>query len=660
MDWNKLRSGPWAVPAAAGSLILTSLVAAKLFHLSRPADLLMLAAAAVAGGPIVVKALRALRYRIISIDLLVSIAAIGAVVIGEYWESAAVTFLFALGNALEAATLAKTRSAIADLIAVAPQVAIVIRDGEQVEVPAFQVRVGEVVLVKNGAKVPVDGVVIAGSGAVEEASITGEPLPQEKVVGDPVYAGTISKGGLLQVEATGVGGDTTLGRIIHRVEEAQDAKAPTAKFMDRFAKWYTPGIIAAALVAGITTRDVELALTLLVVGCPGALVISIPVSVVAGIGRGARDGVLIKGGQVLEDAAKVNAVALDKTGTITVGRPQLAQVVPTARGMTELDVLRWAAQAEAGSEHPLAAPILQAASQRGVLPPHVPEEVVSTPGKGIQAVVGGRHVLAGNPSLMRSEAVGGLERAEAVADKMAGAGQTPMLIAVDQQLIGVIAVADTIRPEAKQAVTELRRLGVSKVVMLTGDARAVAETVAAETGIDQVHAGLLPEDKQRLVEQIQQAGYRVAMVGDGVNDAPALATADTGAAMGAAASAVAVETADIALLGENLLRLPRGLSLAKRTRHNMTQNIVIALATVLALLAGVLFGGVTMAAGMLIHEGSVLVVILNAMRLLREQRPGDKAQANGDRENADREGAPKGEPERTHAGGGASACGTVS
>src|SRR5690606_22751872 len=261
------------------------------------------------------------------IDLLVSVAAIGAVVIGEYWEAAAVTFLFAIGHALESATLNKTRSALAELIAVAPDVAVVLRDGQQVEVGAAEVRQVETVLVKNGAKVPVDGVVSAGTGALDEASITGEAIPVEKSAGDQVFAGTIATGGFLQVTATGVGADTTLARIIHRVEEAQDAKARTQAFMDRFSSWYTPAIIVLALGVGLLTQDVVLALTLLVIGGPDALVISIPVSIVAGIGRGAKAGTLIKGGEFLETSAKIDAVALDKTGTLTEGRPRLTDVV---------------------------------------------------------------------------------------------------------------------------------------------------------------------------------------------------------------------------------------------------------------------------------------------------------------------------------------------
>src|SRR5690625_2975718 len=306
--------------------------------------------------------------KMVSIDLLVSVAAIGATIIGNFWEAAAVTFLFSIGHALEAATMNKTRSALAELVAVAPDTAVVLRDGEQREVAAHEVRMGETVLVKNGSKVPVDGTVLSGTAALDEASITGESIPVEKSQNDQVFAGTISTGGFLQVMATGVGADTTLARIIHRVEEAQDAKAKTQAFIDRFSTWYTPAVFILALLIGLVTQDVVLALTLLVIGCPGALVISIPVAIVAGIGRDARNGMLIKGGEYLETAAKISAVAVDKTGTLTEGRPQLTDVVVLDPMADRTDVLRWAAAAEAGSEHPLASPIIAAAQEHQVAP----------------------------------------------------------------------------------------------------------------------------------------------------------------------------------------------------------------------------------------------------------------------------------------------------
>ena len=646
---NRLQKwfyGNWSVPVVSGVLIVMSfaiqwtaggvanLTVSPQWWLDAGAhathanavftlgDIFMIAAAVVAGYGIVIKSVRALIAKVIGIDLLVSVAAIGAVIIGNFWEAAAVTFLFAIGHALEAATLNKTRSALAELVAVAPDSAIVVRDGEQQEIPAGQVRMGEIVLVKNGAKVPVDGQVVSGTGAIDEASITGESIPVEKTKGGQVFAGTVSRGGFLQVLATGIGADTTLARIIHRVEEAQDAKAKTQAFIDRFSRWYTPAVMVLALVAGLISGDVVLALTLLVIGCPGALVISIPVAIVAGIGRAARNGILIKGGEFLETSAKISAVAVDKTGTLTEGRPQLTDIVVLDSTLDRTEVLRWAAAAEAGSEHPLAWPILETARAEGVGPQGIPGTVTPVPGKGIVSEVDGRRVLIGNPPLLEQYGIGedATARAGQAAQGLAAAGKTPMIVAVDQTVVGVVAVADKIRQNAPEMVARLHRAGVEKVVMLTGDTRLVAEAIGKATGIDEIHASLLPEDKLDAVTELQRQGHTIAMVGDGVNDAPALAAANIGVAMGAAGSAVAVETADIALMGDNLLKLPEAIGLAKRTVAVMRQNIAIALITVVLLLAGVFARGVTMSIGMLVHEASVLVVIANAMRLLHNTR----------------------------------------
>ena len=605
--WN----GPWRVPTIAGALIVASLLASAAGAPSAAADALMIAAAALAAWRIVRSAARALRAGVVGIDLLVSAAAIGAVLIGDFWEAAAVTFLFTVGHALEAQTLARTRSALTELVDLTPTTALLYRDGVQEEVPATAVTPGQHVLVKNGARVPVDGEVVSGRGTVDESSITGESIPAEKGPGDEVWAGTVAHGGLLEVRADGVGNDTTLARIIRRVEDAQDDKARTAAFIDRFSAWYTPAIIVLALVAGLLTRDVRLALTLLVIGCPGALVISIPVAIVAGIGRGARDGVLIKGGEHLEAAARVTAVALDKTGTLTEGRPELTDVVVLRPGLTRADVLTWAARAEAGSEHPLARPIVEAARAEGLAVDGLPDHTEPVAGLGVRAHLDGHEVWVGRPDATTPPV------ALAAVAELGDAGRTGMVVVLDGEVIGVVAVADRLRPGAADMVLELRAAGVRHVAMLTGDSPAVARAMAAGLGLDDVRAGLLPEDKLTAVRDLQAAGHVVAMVGDGVNDAPALAVADVGVAIGG--TAVAIETADVALMGTDLRRLPEAISLARRTVRVMHQNIAIALATVAALLAGVLVGGVTMSLGMLVHELSVLVVIGNAMRLLRRR-----------------------------------------
>ena len=608
----------WAVPVVSAGLIVAALAARQLDPAA--GHLLMVVAAVVAGARIATRALAALRTGTVGIELLVTVAAAGAVVIGEYWEAAAVTFLFALGGALEATTIGHTRQAVAALLDLAPTTAVVVRDGRPREVPAAQVAIGETVVVKHGARVPVDGVITDGQATVDESSITGESIPVEKSTGDRVFAGTTNLGGYATVRTTGAGADTTLARIIHRVEQAQEQKARAQRFMERFARWYTPGIIALAGLAGVLTGDVVLALTLLVIGCPGALVISMPVSIIAGIGRAARRGILIKGGEHLETIAKVDAVALDKTGTLTTGRPRLTDLRP-ASGVTRTELLTWAAAAEAGSEHPLAVPVLAAAGDAKLAPAGPPEGVRSHPGKGIEAVVRGERVLVGTPALLAEFGVAVSPAERAAVTALAQAGRTPMLVSRGDRVLGALAVADQVRPDAADLVAGLRAAGVDRVVMLTGDHPAVAQAVARQAGIGEVHAGLLPGDKVTVVERLRREGHRVAMVGDGVNDAPALATADAGVAMGVAGSHVAIETADVALMSDHLTRLPEAVALARATVRNLRQNVAIAVGTVSLLLAGVLAGGVTMAIGMFVHQASVLVVIANGMRLLRA-RPG--------------------------------------
>ena len=608
--------GTWGVVAASGLLIIASWLVGRLTSAETVADGLMIAAAVVAGYRIAVSAVQALRVRMISIDLLVVVAAVGAMFIDNYWESAAVTFLFALGKALERATLNRTRRALSDLVDSAPETATVLRDGEPETVEVWELEPGDIVVVRNGEQVPVDGRVISGNGGVDEATITGESVPAEKSEGTEVFAGTWLRSGVLRVEAIGIGADTTLARIVHRVEDAQDDKARTQTFMERFSRWYTPAVMLAALIVGLlpwplvaTMDNIELALTLLVIGCPGALVISIPVSIVAGIGRSAKDGVLIKGGEYLESSARVDAVVVDKTGTLTNGRPVLTDVDILDDDYSREQVLLLAARAETASEHPLAEAIISGARGAG-LEVDLVEAAAPVAGKGIRAEVDGRVVSVGSADLLdhRPDNARILELNEQ--------GRTAMFVGVDGRAVGIVAVADTIRDDAPAAIRALHDAGI-RVVMATGDAERVARNVGTELGVDEIRAELMPEDKVEIVRELQSRGHTVAMVGDGVNDTPALALADIGVAMGAAGSPAAIETADIALMADRLPRLPYALGLAKRTVRTMRVNIAIALVTVAALLAGLFLGGVTMSVGMLVHEVSVLAVIAIAMLLLR-------------------------------------------
>jgi Cd2+/Zn2+-exporting ATPase len=598
----------------SGALIITGLIARYGFGQIEIWRVLMIAAAIFAGWDIAIRAWRALRVKAFSIELLVTVAAVGALIIGEVWESAAVAFLFMFGGWLEARTMGQTRRALKALLDAAPATATMLRDGDPVEVPAHMVQLGETVLVKAGQRIPVDGEVIEGSAAVSEAAITGEPMPAEKAPGSHVHAGTIAENGLLRIRATGVGADTTLARIIHRVEEAQEEKAPAQRMIERFAQWYTPSIIGLAIVSFAVTQDIRLALTLLVVGCPGALVISTPVSIVAGIGRAARSGILIKGGQHLESAGRIDTLALDKTGTLTEGKPQLASIVALG-GITEAELLHLAAAAEAGSTHPLGRPIVEAG--RAQRPLSTPEALEEHAGMGLTARIDGQTIAAGNRRLMDTLGITLGEDGEAALDRLLANGQTPILVARDGRLIGLLGMSDMAREGAKEAIARLRDIGIGRVVMLTGDQLGAAEAIARKVGIDEVHAGLMPEDKLDLIRKMKTDGAHVAMVGDGINDAPALAAADTSIAMGAAGSDVAIETADIALLKDDLGKIPEAMAISRATLGNMRQNLVIALVTVAGLLAGVFTGNVHMAGGMLVHQLSVLIVIANGMRLLR-------------------------------------------
>lgn len=625
--WSSPKQRRQLLTAVSSLLIILALTAQYLFDVAAWYNGLMAAAALVAGSDIAQRAWRSLRHRHISIELLVTIAAAGALIIGEYWEAAAVTFLFLFGAYLEARTLNRTRQVLQGLLALAPTTVIVLRNGHQIEVMPHELSPGQMVLVKPGAKVPVDGDVADGRSAVDESAITGESMPVEKVAGTAVYAGTVNQAGLLKVRATGVGADTTLARIIRRVEEAQEEKAPTQRFIERFARWYTPFIILLSGAAYLITRDVDLALTLLVIGCPGALVISTPVSIVAGIGRAAKRGILIKGGEYLENAGKISALALDKTGTLTAGRPVVTDVVALQAAALAGDggeigvierqqqVLYWAAVAEAGSEHPLAQAVTGALDTAVPIPQA--DEFETFTGLGVRALYLGHEIGVGTPELMAQMAISVPHLAQVQLDELRTDGKTAVLVALDGLIIGVLGIADQLRPTAPEMIRQLEAAGLKKIVMLTGDNAQTAQAIAIAAGVHDFHAGLLPEDKLNFIRQLQAEGHVVAMVGDGINDAPALATANIGIAMGAAGADVAIETADIALMTDDLLKIPEALSLSKATLNNIRQNVVIALVTVALLLAGVLLGKVHMAEGMLIHEASVLIVILNGMRLLR-------------------------------------------
>ena len=565
-------------------------------------------------APIAIQAYQALKVKVVSIDVLVTIAVLGAFFIRNFEESAIVTFLFLCGAYLEQRTLNKTRSAIKELTEMAPESALKqMANGEFAEVEVDEVDVGDILLVKTGAKIPVDGTVISGEGSINEASITGESLPVLKGKGSTVYAGTIMDNGTIQIVADRVGEDTTFGKIIELVEEAQDSKSEAERFIDRFAKYYTPAVLLLGILVWVFARDLELAITILVLGCPGALVIGVPVSNVAGIGNGARHGILLKGSEVIRDLSRLDTMVFDKTGTLTEGKPS---VVGKKYYGDKIDAaLGYLASIERESDHPLAKAVLEEIGEISFLPV---EDTEVVKGGGIVATVDGHRVAVGNVALMEREKVTLTEQAKADIALFEDSGNSLVLTAVDGELKILMGVRDKIRPGVRKGLQRLKKLGVKNLIMLSGDNQGTVDVVSKELGLTRAHGNMLPEDKAAYIKRlIEEEGQIVAFVGDGVNDSPSLALAHIGIAMGSGTD-VAIETSNVVLMHADFSRLPHALGLAKATFRNMKQNIIIAVGVVLFLLAAVFFSQwMNMSIGMLVHEASILALILNGMRLLR-------------------------------------------
>ena len=597
--------------AATGILIVLAFAAKWLFKSEAAESGLLLAASLIGGFPIAASAWQALKVKVISIDLLVTLAILGAFVIQEFEESAIVAFLFLFGAYLEQKTLAKTRSAIKELVEMVPETALrQTADGDFEEVDLDDLDEGDIVLVKTGGKIPVDGEVVSGSGTANEASITGESMPLDKKPGDPVYAGTILENGTIRIEAEKVGDETTFGKIIELVEEAQDSKSQAERLIDRFSKYYTPVVLLLAIIVGLISQDLELAVTILVLGCPGALVIGVPVSNVAGIGNGAKQGILFKGSEVITKFSKVDTIMFDKTGTLTYGDPRVSQVKKYGQGQLAEQLL---VSVEKESAHPLAKAIT------GYYEDLEAKEVEASQvlqGGGIVAQVAGRQVLVGNRYLLDQYHVPVTKQMERDMEELASAGNSLVLVAVNGQLELALGLKDEIRAGVKEDLAALKKLGVKNLLLLSGDNQKTVDLVAEELGLTEAYGQLLPEDKAEFVKKRQAAGEIVAFVGDGINDSPSLARADIGIAMGSGTD-VAIETSNVVLMNGSFDRIPRALALAKATRRNMIENITIALAVVAVLLVSVLASSwMNMAIGMFVHEGSILIVILNAMRLL--------------------------------------------
>lgn len=563
--------------------------------------------------PIALQAYQALRVKVVSIDVLVTIAVVGAFIIANYEESAIVTFLFLFGAYLEQRTLNKTRSAIKALTEMAPESALKkMENGEFEEVDVFDVDIGDTLMVMTGSKVPVDGTVIIGEGYINEASITGEAMPIEKTFDSKVFAGTILENGTLQVVADRVGEDTTFGRIIELIEEAQDSKSEAERFIDKFSKYYTPIVLLIAFAVYLFTKDIELSITILVLGCPGALVIGVPVSNVAGVGNGAGHGVLLKGSEVIHDFSRTDTFIFDKTGTLTIGNPKVSKVL--YYNQEDSKDLAYLSAIEKESNHPLAKAII---SEIGDVDNYTVSDTEVIKGGGIIATVDKHKVIVGNLSLMQDQGITLSDDVIEEAKTLEVQGNSLVLTAVDGQLKIMMGIKDQIRDGIVDDLNALRKLGAKHLVMLSGDNQGTVDLVARELGLTEAFGNMLPEDKSDYVKKLKKEGRIVAFVGDGVNDSPSLALADIGIAMGSGTD-VAIETSDVVLMNSDMAHLPHAYGLAQATASNMFQNIVTAVGVVLFLLSTLIFTDwMSMSIGMLLHEGSILVVILNGMRLLK-------------------------------------------
>jgi Cd2+/Zn2+-exporting ATPase len=573
-------------------------------------------ASLVLGGiPILKSAIQTSLIPDLNVDTLVSIAAISATAVGAYQEAATVIFIMLLGEFLEGLTVGKARKAIASLIQLSPKMAWVRREDHEIQVPIEDVKSSEVVIVKPGERIPVDGKIISGCASINQSTLTGESIPVEKEAGDRVYCGTFNESGSCEIEATQVAEDTKLAQIKRLILEAQAEKSPTQRVMDRFSRYFIPAIILIAIATFLVTGEIIRAITILIVACPCALVLGTPTAVVAAIGNAARQGILIKGGSYLEQMGRLKTLLMDKTGTLTQGRPRVVEINPLD-GVDEKEVLYWAAIAEKRSEHPLARAITEKAKELGLSIPH-PLFFENVRGKGVKVQWNSMTIIAGSSEMTKSEGVEIPESTKALLETKQLEGMTSLLIMRDHQILGVISIADTLREGAREAIDKIREQGISEIWMLTGDSSFVADRIGKQLGI-RYEAKLLPEEKVVSVKEWKRKGRVVAMIGDGVNDAPALAAADIGIAMGAVGTDVAIETADIALMTDELEKIPIAIRLSRKALRVIKENIIFALAfnTVLVFLSAQ--GWVTMILGAVMHQASSLLVILSSMRLLRK------------------------------------------
>lgn len=600
-----------ALCLGGGVLALASyLLAERSTEAAWAASALALVSFAVNGLPVIREAISGLMERRINVDELVSLAFIACLARGEFLTAAGVAFIMKLGSLAEGMVSDSARRSIRDLVAVAPDEAVILRGEERSTVPVAQVRPGDVVLVGQGERVPVDGVIIDGLSALDESSITGESLPVDKRAGDQVFAGTLSHTGVLRIEASRVGEDTVLGRVVRLVEESESHKPQVVRYIDRWASWFTPLVLSVAASAWALSGDVDRAVAVLIAGCPCALIMAAPTATVAAVGRLSRAGILVKGGRHLEAAATVDTVLFDKTGTLTMGQPRVEEVAALSQG-AEREILSCAACVEDGCSHPLALAVLRAAREAGITWTRA-DDVTHEIGAGVRGTVGGSLIEVGGAAYARGETALPPPLRQCAKD-IRERGATPLVVYRDRAPLGVIGISDTPRPTARAAVAALRRAGIDRVAVLSGDHERAARTIATAVGIDEVHADLKPESKLSVLSAMRSEGRRVLFVGDGVNDAPALAHADVGVAMGGAGTDVALRSADVVLARDDIAALPFLLRLSRRMLGVVKINAFLGVFLNAAAMLGSGLGLLTPLGAAVAHNaGSVLVVLCAA------------------------------------------------
>lgn len=615
-NWNLLVS---VLFMSAGYILASTNGEESLYH-----TVAFTAAILIGGYGLFVKGIKNLLRLQFDMNTLMTVAIIGAAAIGEWGEGAVVVVLFAISEALERYSMQKARQSIRSLMDIAPKEALVRRGTAELTIGVEHIQVGDVMIVKPGQKLAMDGIVIKGTSTLNQAAITGESVPVTKSVDDEVFAGTLNEEGLLEVRVTKHVEDTTIAKIIHLVEEAQAERAPAQAFVDRFAQYYTPAIMSIAISIAIIPplfgagwgEWIYRGLSLLVVGCPCALVISTPISIVTAIGNAAKNGVLIKGGIHLEEAGRITAVAFDKTGTLTKGFPEVTEIsVLGSQGEKEL--LSIAAVIEKGSQHPLAAAVVRKAEQLGADLSLAVDGFQSITGKGVKASVEGRQYFIGSPKLLKELQFNITEKVSEQIFKLQNEGKTVIVLGTENELLALIAIADAVRNSSSAVIKQLHSTGIQKTIILTGDNKATANFIGKQLGVTEVKADLLPQDKLEAIKQLRKSYSSVAMVGDGVNDAPALAASSVGIAMGGAGTDTALETADIALMADDLRKLPYTIKLSRKTLAVIKQNIAFSLGIKLLALVLIMPGWLTLWLAILADMGATLIVTLNSLRLLK-------------------------------------------